>query len=355
MGDLAGGDEPSHEDGAREAAPQHDVARIADAVRESVDAGAALISRVVDDDWLEIVAVSGAVDGADPTGRRWPRADLARYLDDAQRRGRIHVTRRRAVSYVEVPDGAPFAEDDATILLAPLHQHDGDLVGVLTTVGYVDIDQLPPGACELVELYADQARLALDLLHEHHLFAEHLRLSDTAQSLLYLALEQPDVPSLLDAVAAPIAAMMRAGAVWTCAEIASGAHAEAASYPAEVAGRLGADICTLVEPMVATCWTDDTTADRRGLAAARSARRVSPVRSGRCSRRSAAARRRVVRCSCSGAPTTSRGPSASERRWQASAAGWARWSSSSRRGGATGISWRSCGSSTSTGATSSPR
>ncbi len=259
MGDLAGGDEPSHEDGAREAAPQHDVARIADAVRESVDAGAALISRVVDDDWLEIVAVSGAVDGADPTGRRWPRADLARYLDDAQRRGRIHVTRRRAVSYVEVPDGAPFAEDDATILLAPLHQHDGDLVGVLTTVGYVDIDQLPPGACELVELYADQARLALDLLHEHHLFAEHLRLSDTAQSLLYLALEQPDVASLLDAVAAPIAAMMRAGAVWTCAESASGAHAEAASYPAEVAGRLGADICTLVEPMVATCWTDDTT------------------------------------------------------------------------------------------------
>ena len=53
--------------------------------------------------------------------------------------------------------------------------------------------------------------------------------------------------------------MMRAGAVWACAEIASGAHAEAASYPAEVAGRLGADICTLVEPMVATCWTDDTT------------------------------------------------------------------------------------------------
>ena len=206
MGDLAGGDEPSHEDGAREAAPQHDVARIADAVRESVDAGAALISRVVDDDWLEIVAVSGAVDGADPTGRRWPRADLARYLDDAQRRGRIHVTRRRAVSYVEVPDGAPFAEADATILLAPLHQHDGDLVGVLTTVGYVDIDQLPPGACELVELYADQARLALDLLHEHHLFAEHLRLSDTAQSLLYLALEQPDVASLLDAVAGRAAA-----------------------------------------------------------------------------------------------------------------------------------------------------
>jgi signal transduction histidine kinase len=259
VGDLAGGDAPSHEDGAREAVPQHDVARIADAVRESVDARAALISRVVDDDWLEIVAVSGETSGSAPTGSRWPRADLARYLDDAERRGRIHVTKRRAVSYVEVPDGAPFAEGDPTILVAPLHTNGGDLVGVLTTVGYVDVDQLPPGACDLVELYADQARLALDLLREHHLYVEHLRLSDTAESLMYLALEQPDVTSLLDAVSAPVAAMMGASAVWTCAEIASGAHAEAASYPDEVAGRLGADICTLVEPMVATCWTDDTT------------------------------------------------------------------------------------------------
>src|SRR4051794_13240636 len=109
VGDLAGGDAPSHEDGAREAVPQHDVARIADAVRESVDARAALISRVVDADWLEIVAVSGETSGSAPTGSRWPRADLARYLDDAERRGRIHVTKGRAVSYVEVPDGALFA------------------------------------------------------------------------------------------------------------------------------------------------------------------------------------------------------------------------------------------------------
>ena len=259
MGDLAGGASPPHEDDAREAVPQHDIARIADAVRQAVDAGAALISRVVDDDWLEIVAVSGATTGPDPTGSRWTRADLARHLVDAERRGRLHVTKGRAVSYVEVPDGAPFAEGDSTILLAPLHTNGGELVGVLTTVGHVDVDQLAPGACDLVELYADQARLALDLLRERHLLVEHLRLSGTAQSLLYLALEQPDVPSLLAAVTAPVADMMRAGAVWTCAEIASGAHAEAASYPDEVAGRLGADICTLVEPMVATCWTDDTT------------------------------------------------------------------------------------------------
>jgi len=259
VGDLAEGDAPSLEDGAREAVPQHDLARIAEAVREAVDAGAALISRVVDADRLEVVAVSGAAVVPDPSGSRWARADLVRYLEDAERRGRIHVTKRRAVSYVEVSDGTPFAEGDRTILIAPLHSNGGELVGVLATVGEVDVDQLSAGACDLVELYADQARLALEVLHEHHLLLEHLRLSDTAQSLLYLALEQPDIPSLLAAVTAPVADMMRAAGVWACAEIASGAHAEAAAYPEEVAARLGADICDLVEPMVATCWADDTT------------------------------------------------------------------------------------------------
>ena len=244
MGDLAGDDTSPHEDGAGEAVHQHDVARIADAVRGVVDARAALISRVVDDDWLEVVAVSGATHGTHPTGTRWPRADLARYLGGAERRGRIHVTKR---------PGA----DDSTILLAPLHTDGGDLVGVLGTVG--DVDGLVPGAFDLVELYADQARLALDLQHERHLLVEHLRLSDSAQSVLSLAAEQPDVPSLLAAVARPVAALMRAGAAWTCAELASGIHAEAASYPDEIAGRLGADICTLVEPMVSTCWSSDTT------------------------------------------------------------------------------------------------
>src|SRR6476619_341962 len=89
VGDLAGGDAPSLEDGAREAVPQHALARSPGPVREAVDAGAALISRVVDADWLEVVAVSGAAVVPDPTGIRWHRADLVRYLDDAEGRGRI--------------------------------------------------------------------------------------------------------------------------------------------------------------------------------------------------------------------------------------------------------------------------
>ncbi len=258
MGDRAGGDAPPREDGAREPDQHGDVARIAGAVREVVAARAALISRVVDDDWLEVVAVAGHTSGRELTGHRWRRSALTRYLDDAEQLGRLHVTTRRALSYAEVPEGTDFA-DDGAVLLAPLRTNNGELVGVLGTVGPVDVGDLAPGACDLVELYADQARLALDLLHEHHLLVEHLRLSDGAQSLLHGAVDQPDIPAMLASLAPPLAEMMQAGGVWTCAEVASGAHAEAASYPEAVAGRLGADICTLVGPMVDTCWTGDTT------------------------------------------------------------------------------------------------
>ncbi len=240
MGDLAGGDAPPVQGGVRDPDDRDDVARIADAVRDAVDARTALISRVVDDEWLEVVAVSGHAAGADRAGHRWLRAELARDLDGAERHGRLHVASR----------------PDAAVLHAPLHTQRGELVGVLSTVGPVAADDL---GRELVELYADQARLALDLLHEHHVLVEHLRLSAAAQSILYAALERPDVPELLESVAAPLAAMMRAGAAWTCTEVASGVYAEAASYPDDVGGRLGVDLCTLVEPMVDTCWSGDTT------------------------------------------------------------------------------------------------
>lgn len=260
MGERAGGEVRTSLDGVLEPAEQYDdVARIAEAVRAVVGARAAMISRVVDDDWLEVVAVAGSVPGGDVTARRWRRRDLARVLDTAEQLGRLHLTTRRAVSYVEVPTGGEGVPGESAILVAPLHTTGGDLVGVLATDGLVEIDDLPDGSCELVELYADQARLALDLLREHATLAEHVRLSDAAQGVLHAAVEQADVPRMLASVAADIARMIGARGVWACAEVASGVHTEAASHPAELADRLGADTCTLVEPSVGLCWRDDTT------------------------------------------------------------------------------------------------
>jgi signal transduction histidine kinase len=245
----------------REGADGHrdDIDRIAGAVREVAGARAALISRAVDDEWLEVVAVDGG-DSATLLGSRWRRVDLDRCLSTAEQLGTLHFTHGRAVAYVEVPRGDPSGVPGETgTLLVPLHSASGDLLGVVSTDGPVDVGALEPAACDQVELYAGQARLALQHLREHDLLAGQLRLADRADRLLHEAGQQPDVPAVLETIAVGVAEMMRAGAAWACVEIAAGVHAEAASHPPQAAERLGIDICTLVEPMVAVCWRDDTT------------------------------------------------------------------------------------------------
>jgi signal transduction histidine kinase len=204
-----------------------DIDRIAGAVRKTTGARAARISRVVDDVWLEVVAV----DGEDRGPRRWPRADL----DDAD------------------PDTAPQPRLDL-----PLRTASGRLLGVLSVDGAEDLEPQGP-ADRLLEAYADQARLALQRLAEHDLLAEQLRLAFGAEELLHLASQQPDATAVLREVSAGLAEMIGARVGWACIEIAAGVHAEAACHPPEAATRLGSDICTLVEPLVATCWRDDRT------------------------------------------------------------------------------------------------
>jgi signal transduction histidine kinase len=239
------------------------VARIAEYVREVVDARAAMISRVLDDEWLEVMTVVGQPSSGLVDGLRWRRADLAGLLANAEELGRLHATERRTLSYVEVPTNEPgaslYAADHLGLLVAPLHAPDGELLGVLTTEGPVDIAHPPEGTCELVELYAEQARLALTGLRRQDVLTERLRMSYAAQSVLQGASSAEDVPSLLESVAGSLGEMMRARGAWTCAELEPGVHAEAASYPPEVAERLGADVCTLLQPMIGTCLTDETT------------------------------------------------------------------------------------------------
>jgi signal transduction histidine kinase len=239
------------------------VARIAEYVREVVDARAAMISRVLDDEWLEVMTVVGQPSSGLVDGLRWRRADLAGLLANAEELGRLHATERRTLSYVEVPTDVPetslYVGDHLGLLVAPLHAPDGELLGVLTTEGPVDIAHPPPGTCELVELYAEQARLALTGLRRQDVLTERLRLSYAGQAVLQGAAAAEDVPSLLESVAGSLGEMMRARGAWTCAELEPGVHAEGASYPPEVAERLGADVCTLLQPMIGTCLTDETT------------------------------------------------------------------------------------------------
>jgi len=255
LGDQATGSAypSSGDEGTPPAEQLADVARVAEAVRGVVDARAAMVSRVHDADWLEVLVVAGTPSRDDLVGHRWRRSEFEALLADAEQRGRLHLSVRRAVSYVEVPEGGWHLPGLLGLLLAPLRNTHGDLVGVLITEGPVDIVDPDPGVCDLVELYADQARLALEALHEHGLLAERLRLTDAAQSVLDDAVRADDVASMLDAIAVGLTRMMRVAATWACAEVSPGVHAEAASYPAVVAERLGPEACTLLEPLVDEC------------------------------------------------------------------------------------------------------
>lgn len=240
-----------------------DVARIAESVREVVDTRAAMISRVIDDEWLEVMTVVGEPSSGLVDGLRWRRSDLAGLLADAEHLGRLHATERRTLSYVEVPTNVPqtalYVADHLGLLIAPLHAADGELLGVLSTEGPVDIAHPPAGTCELVELYAEQARLALTGLRRQDVLTERLRMSYAAQGVLQAAAAADNVPSLLESVAGGLGEMMRARGAWACAELEPGVHAEAASYPREVADQLGTDVCTLLQPMIGTCLSDETT------------------------------------------------------------------------------------------------
>jgi signal transduction histidine kinase len=235
-----------------------EVGRIAELVREVLDARASLVSRVVDDTWLEVVAVAGTPSREGAVGDRWLRSDLETLLADAERRGGLHLTLRRAVSYVEVSDHTP---DPGLLglLVAPLRTAQFALVGVLAVEGPVDVLDPEPGVSERVELYADQMRLVLEGLQERQVLAERLRLTDAAQSVLDGAGRAEDMETLLATVATGLAGMLRASACLTCAEVTPGVHPEAASYPAAVSDVLGPDICTLLEPLVDQCRRERTT------------------------------------------------------------------------------------------------
>lgn len=234
-----------------------DVARIARSVRDLVGARAAVVSRVVDDASLEVVVVVGEP-SRDLAGARWPRSELDDLLKQSERLGRLHVTKGETVTYVEVPPDRRSQGTDVGILMAPLSTPGGELVGVLAVEGSVDLVDPPPGACELIELYADQARLALHAMRDHEVLAERLRLARATQTLTHECAQQDDVAAMLSTAAEGLLGAFRAAGAWACLEISPGVHADTAAYPEPIADLLGADICTLLDPVVDQCRRDET-------------------------------------------------------------------------------------------------
>lgn len=243
--------------------------RIVEQVRRVADARAVLIGAVDDGyDGLRILASVGADVVGCADSRIWQRADLDRCLLEAERHP-LHFTDRRSVTYVALADDARAALPGLGTLLVPLIGADGALLGVLSADRPVDPRSLPDSACELLEVYAGQARLALHHRRERAVLAEQLRVARAIHTIVEQTTSQPDVPSVLAALVTAAVDVLQVRAAWVCSEQTPGGHADVSSYPEEVTDLLGADICDVVEPAVSICRAEDrllTEADDEVLA-----------------------------------------------------------------------------------------
>ena len=250
MGDTAAGHARPPDGGTQPAGRplEGDLARVAASVRRVVDARAAIISRVVDAEWLEVLTVSGEPSFGVVTGLRWRRSDLDGLLAGAEQLGRLHATNRERVTYAEVPDSVPETERYVTshlgLLIAPLYAADGQLLGVLATEGPVELAHPPSGTCELVELYAEQARLALSALRDHETVEELQRLDEYRRDLV--ASITHDLKTPLTAIA------LNAELLESDKRLA-----EAGSYPVAAIRRSADRLADLVEDLLAMARVEE--------------------------------------------------------------------------------------------------
>jgi signal transduction histidine kinase len=213
-----------------------DVARVAESVRDAVRARATLVSRVVDDQTLEVVVVAGTPSQDGVVGHRWAEADLEALISGAEQRGRLHLTQRPAAGHLEVPDDNRRLPGSLGLLVVPLRTARGDLVGALVAEGPAEIIGQSPATLERVELYADQARLALEALHEQEVVDELRRLDQYRRDL---------VASLTHDLRTPLTAI-----ALNTELLESDRHLEAGAHPVAAIRRSAERLSSLVDDLM---------------------------------------------------------------------------------------------------------
>lgn len=178
-------------------AVQETLQDLVEAVVRETGFGVAALNVVLSDGDLQVAAVSGPAEVREKlTGHKAPRQHIETMLDRAEQWGDLrfvpHGQTTVSDDYEWVPD-IPVSDDPNAWhpedgLLAPLHGAEGSLVGVLSVDLPPGLRRPSPHLCELLEIFAIQAGIAIDnarLVAELRRERDRLAASESAYRFLF--------------------------------------------------------------------------------------------------------------------------------------------------------------------------
>ena len=154
----------------------------------------------------------------------------------------------------------PDAWDPLDYLIAPLHDHEGEWIGMMSID--MPVSGLRPDVTQraLLERYAAQAERAVQLALERAELAEQIRLADTARTLVRAATGQPTLTGILRGSREALLSGYRARGLWIKAVDGSGSTVAVALSADGDAVMLPPEVTTVADRVAAVLWREQTSA-----------------------------------------------------------------------------------------------
>ncbi len=229
----------------------------------------AAISLVRPDGDLEVVAVAGDVDARTQLmGRRTRRQSLEAEFAVAQSWGSL-----RFVPADRLPDSAPTgwvasgwdgrgaagdpdAWDPEDTLLAPFYEPGGAMLGILSVD--LPLDGRRPGEAQqgVLEVFANQAGIAINGARQRDTLAEQVRLAEAVQSVARISQQTLDPSMVVAAIVEPVMAGLEATGLWVRAFARDDASFDESvtAYSRHDLGGTPPELMEIVRRMGEDCW-----------------------------------------------------------------------------------------------------
>ncbi len=242
---------------------------VAQSVVEMVGFQVACVSVVLDGELVTVVVCGDDEARRDLLGATYSLQQIKNELAAAEDWGRFKFV--PAALYDPTAEGTswiprierldhPDAWDPLDYLIAPLHDHEGEWIGMMSID--MPVSGLRPDLTQraLLERYAAQAERAVQLALERAELAEQIRLADTARTLVRAATGQPTLTGILRGSREALLSGYRARGLWIKAVDGSGSTVAVALSADGDAVMLPPDVTTVADRVAAVLWREQTSA-----------------------------------------------------------------------------------------------